>query len=69
MSDTTWGIIFVVYLAAALPIMGMGNGAAQRPKGLPGSWSVSAYDAREKRFGWLMGAWIVGLIALFVIRA
>lgn len=69
MSDTIWGIIFIAYVAAALPIMGLGNGAAQRPQGLPGSSNVAAYDARERRFHKAMGLWIVGLIALSIVWA
>lgn len=69
MSDTAWGIIFTVYLLSALPIMGLGNGATQRPTGLPGSSNVASYDAREKRFHKIMGMWIVGLVALVAVWA
>ncbi|ALH82930.1 hypothetical protein [Sphingopyxis macrogoltabida] len=69
MSDTVWGIIFTAYILAALPIMGMGNGAAQRPQGLPGSSNVASYDAREKRFQKIMVLWIAGLVALLAAWA
>ncbi|BBB13629.1 hypothetical protein [Sphingopyxis sp. FD7] len=69
MTDTVWGIIFVAYVLAALPIMGMGNGAEQRPQGLPGSTNVASYDAREKRFHKVMALWIAGLFALTAVWA
>lgn len=69
MSETVCGIIFIAYIAAALPIMGMSNGDAQRPQGLPGSSNVASYDAREKRFHKFMGVWIAGLVALVAVWA
>ena len=69
MSETAWGIIFIAYVALALPIMGMGNGDAPRPTGLPGSSNVARYEAREKRWRTFAIAWAVGLVALCIVWA
>lgn len=69
MSETVWGIIFIAYVLAALPIMSMGNGDTPRPQGLPGSSNVARYEAREKRWRTFAIAWAVGLVALIIVWA
>lgn len=69
MSDTVWGIIFIAYMFAALPIMGMGNGDMPKPTGLPGSSNVARYEARERRWRTFGLAWAVGLVALAIVWA
>lgn len=69
MSDTAWGIAFIVYIAAALPIMSMGNGDAMSSGGLPGSMRSRVYEERDRRQTRWGLAWAVGLVALLIIRA
>jgi len=66
MTDTAWGIAVTAYIFVGVAIMGIGNGAANRPQGLPGSAKVAAHDARGRRFQALMLLWIAGLVALLL---
>lgn len=69
MSDTAWGVIFIVYILAALPIMSMGNGDATASGGFPGSMKTQFYEARNRRQTKWGLAWAAGLVALIAAWA
>ena len=69
MTQEIWGGILVAYILVGIVVMSMGNGAGQKPGGVPGSARVATWEAREKR-GKIAGlVWIVGLVALLIASA
>lgn len=69
MTQEIWGGILIAYILVGIVVMGMGNGAGQKPDGLPGSARVATWEAREKRGKIAALVWIVGLVALLIASA